>query len=108
MSNRSFIINKEYDPLILQTVLKRNWWIPLFLMTVLGMIAFFYLRYTKPVYESSMVIQLSDQDNAKEVINFENINIKENDLSPTIELMRSQLMFEKAVQQIIYWLMKIF
>ena len=102
MNNRSFIINKEYDPLILQTILKRNWWIPLFLMTVFGLVAFLYLRYTKPIYESSMVIQLSDQDDAKEVINFENINSKENDLSATIELMRSQLMFEKAVQQINY------
>ena len=85
MNNRSFIINKEYDPLILQTILKRNWWIPLFLMTVFGLVAFLYLRYTKPIYESSMVIQLSDQDDAKEVINFENINSKENDLSATIE-----------------------
>jgi len=63
--------------------------------------AYFFLRYTKPTYESTMVIQLDNQDNAKELIDIENINTKQ-DISSEIELMRSQFMFEKAIQRINY------
>jgi tyrosine-protein kinase Etk/Wzc len=48
-----------------------------------------------------MIIQLDNQDNAKDIIEVENVNNKD-DISSEIELMRSQLMFEKAVQRINY------
>ena len=50
------------------------------------------------MYESSMVIQLSDQDNAKDVLEFENINTKGSEISTTVELLRSELIFERAVE----------
>jgi capsular exopolysaccharide synthesis family protein len=48
-----------------------------------------------------MMIQLDNEDNAAEVLSVKNINIKE-DISSDIELMRSQFMFEKAIQRINY------
>jgi capsular exopolysaccharide synthesis family protein len=66
-------------------------------------LAYTYLRYTKPVYESSLVLQLDNQDNAKEILQIENINSKiDNDIPAQIELMRSQLLFEQAVKKINY------
>ena len=69
----SIIINKTYNPLIVRTILKRYWWWPLTLVFVFSLFAFFYLRYTKPTYESSMVLQLAEKDNAKDVLSIENM-----------------------------------
>lgn len=96
-AKESFIVNKSYDPLILRTVLRRNWWWPLLFIFVMTLIGFFYLRYTKPTYESSLVLQLSDEDNAKSVLNIENINTQTNQLSSSVELLRSELLFEQAI-----------
>ena len=40
-----------------------------------------------------MVIQIDNEDNARDIIDIENINSKQNDISSEVELMRSQLMF---------------
>ena len=98
MSNKSIIINKTYDPLILRTILKRYWWWPILFILLFGALAFTYLRYTKPIYESSMVLQLSDEDNAKEVLNIENLSARDNQLSSVVELLRSELLFKRAVK----------
>ena len=102
MEKKGYIINKDYDPLILQTVLKRYWWWPVLFVAVFLTLSYFYLRYTKPTYESTMVIQIDNEDNARDIIDIENINSKQNDISSEVELMRSQLMFEKAIQRINY------
>ncbi|MEY4522402.1 MAG: hypothetical protein RIT10_1587, partial [Bacteroidota bacterium] len=49
-----------------------------------------------------MIIQLGNKDNAKDIIEVENINMKGEDISPDIELLRSQFLFEKAIQLINY------
>lgn len=59
-------------------------------------IAFFYLRYTKPVYDSSMLIQLAEKDQGKELLEIDNVN-KRIDISSEIELLRSQFLFEIAI-----------
>ncbi len=69
---------------------------------IFSTVAYFSLRYTKPLYESTMIIQLDNQDNAKDVIDIENINSKDNGVSTEIELMKSQFLFEKAIQRINY------
>lgn len=102
MNSKSLIINKDYDPAILQTVIKRYWWWPVLFVALFSTMAYFYLRYTKPTYESSLVFQLDNEDNAKEVFDIENINTRNSDMSSEIELMRSQFMFEKAIQKINY------
>lgn len=102
MEKKGFIINKDYDPLILQTIVKRYWWWPVLFVAFFLTMSYFYLRYTKPTYESTMVIQIDNEDNARDIIDIENINSKQNDISSEVELMRSQLMFEKAIQRINY------
>ncbi|MEY3437784.1 MAG: hypothetical protein RL265_369 [Bacteroidota bacterium] len=102
MSNRTIIVNKDFDPTILRTVLRRYWWWPVLFIVLFSTFAYFYLRYTMPVYESTMVFQLGNEDAAKEIIDIENINSRDVDISSEIELMRSQLIFEKAIQKINY------
>jgi capsular exopolysaccharide synthesis family protein len=100
VSNKGIIINKSYDPHILRTVLKRYWWWAALFVLAFATLAFIYLRYTKPTYESSMVLQLGDEDNAKDVLDIENINSRDNDLSSVVELLRSELLFERALNKL--------
>jgi capsular exopolysaccharide synthesis family protein len=102
VEKKGFIINKDYDPLILQTIVKRYWWWPVLFVAFFLSMSYFYLRYTKPTYESTMVIQIDNEDNARDIIDIENINSKQNDISSEVELMRSQLMFEKAIERVNY------
>ena len=73
-----------------------------FFVVLFSTVVYFFLRYTKPTYESFMVIQLDNQDNAKDIIELENINSKQDDISSEIELMRSQFMFERAIKRTNY------
>lgn len=100
MKANNLLINKDFDASILRTIIKRNWLWFLFFIVLFATGAFFYLRYTKPVYESSMLIQLGNEDNAKEILNVENINSRNSDMSSEIELMRSQLMIERALSKL--------
>lgn len=102
MKSKSLIINKEYDPIILQTVIKRYWWWPVLFVLLFFGLAFVFLRYTKPTYESSLVLQIDNKDLSRDLIDVENINNKEDDISSEIELIRSQFLFEKAIQKIGY------
>ncbi|MCF6240610.1 MAG: Wzz/FepE/Etk N-terminal domain-containing protein, partial [Bacteroidales bacterium] len=96
----SIIINPKYDPLILRTILKRYWWWPTLFIFFFGLLAFLYLRYTKPTFESSMVLQLGNTDKAAEVIDIENINTKDDEISGVVELLRSELLFDKALSSL--------
>ncbi len=103
MKEKSKIVNKEFDVQILFTVLKRHWWTPVLFMLVFGAFSYFYLRYTKPVFESSMVIQLERNDRAKEVMEIEGLNKNDvSDLSPEIAILNSQVLFIEAIKSLNY------
>lgn len=59
-------------------------------------IGFFYLRYTKAVYESFSVIQIEDKDQSKEIIGVDNA-IAQKDISAEIQFLSSPYLFEKAI-----------
>lgn len=80
----------------MSVILRRYWWWVLLLILFFMSIAFFYLRYTKPVYDSSMLIQLAEKDQGKELLEIDNVN-KRIDISTEIELLRSQFLFEIAI-----------
>ncbi|MCH2234874.1 MAG: polysaccharide biosynthesis tyrosine autokinase [Crocinitomicaceae bacterium] len=97
--SRNSRFNTEFDSAVLWSVLKRQWFIiPILLMT--GIVAgFLYLRYTKPKYESSAVIQRSSQDEGKRILDIENFQ-NENNLSEDIELLKSEFLLEKALRNL--------
>ena len=99
-TTKSFIINKKYDPLIVRTVLQRYWWWPVSFILLFALVAFIYLRYTKPSYESSLILQLGNKDNAKDVLDIENINSRDNELSSVVELLKSELLFDYALKRL--------
>lgn len=99
-SRNSFIINKTYDSLLFRTVVRRFWWwIPIFMLTMY-VLATIYLRYTKPIYESQLVLQIESEDNAKNVIDIENINSKKDEFFSEVELLKSELLFDQVIQSL--------
>ena len=98
-NSKKVIINKEYNPYILNSVVKRYWYWPLFFVFIFTCFAYLFLRYTKAIFESSSLIQIENTDQAKQIIAVENINSK-NNVSSEIELLKSQLLFEKAIEKL--------
>lgn len=102
MKEKTKIVNKEFDAQILFTILKRHWWTPIILMLIFWTIAFFYLRYTKPTFESTMFLQLGSRDQAKEVMKIEGIDKGDSEMSTEIEVLKSQVLFMEAIKSLNY------
>ena len=97
---KSLIINKGYNPHLLRSVLRKYWFLPLLFIIGFLSVAFIYLRYTKMVYKSSSVIQIEKKDQGKEVLELENLPQQENNISSEVELLRSEFLFDKAVESL--------
>lgn len=62
-------------------------------------LSYLYLRYTKPLYQSTAVIQRSTQDEGKRVFDIEGFE-EENKLSEDVELLRSPFLLEEALRNL--------
>jgi len=100
LKKETFLLNKTFNSAIFRTVLKRNWWWSAIFVVIMFSLAFFYLRYTKPLYQSNLVIQLVSEDNAKTVLDLKGFGGGNSGYFNQIELMRSQLLFEEALKTI--------
>lgn len=99
MSQQGRIINSEFNPAILRLVVRRHWfWIPLLLAFFLSG-AYMYLRYTKPVYESMAIIQLTTKDQGKEILGIESMQGQKS-VSQAVELLRSEFLFNRAINSL--------
>ena len=70
MSNqqKKLVINKEFNPMIIGIVVQRHWKSPIYFILLFSLIAFIYLRYTKPVYQSNAVLQIVEEDKVNQVL----------------------------------------
>lgn len=87
-------LNKDFDLDIVLAVLKRNWLVVPVILVLALTFSFLYLRYTKPLYQSSAVIQRSSQDEGKRILEIEGFE-EENKLSEDVELLRSTFCLRK-------------
>jgi tyrosine-protein kinase Etk/Wzc len=99
-NSNSFIINKSYDPLLFRTIIRRYWWWVPIILSIVFFLAAIYLRYTKPVYEADLILQIENEDNAKNVIDIENINTKKDIFFSEVELLKSELLFNQALSSL--------
>ena len=99
MSKNSFIVNDQFNPQIVGIILKRHWYKPLlFTFAFLG-IAFVYLRYKKPVYNSSALLQIVRENKVKEVLGASSqVTPETQSLSKDVELLRSPVLVKEAIQ----------
>lgn len=73
-------------------------WVLLFLvLSFLG--AFLYIRYTPPLYKSSAVIQIRNDNKEKKILEFTGIP-DESGIDVALELIRSKYLFTKALEKL--------
>ncbi|MFP4089426.1 MAG: polysaccharide biosynthesis tyrosine autokinase [Cyclobacteriaceae bacterium] len=80
---------------LLQTARKNIVWIILILILT-NSLAFLYLRYTRPVYESTSILKLDIKSEAN-ILGFSNVNQNLDNLAGEIELLRSNMFFNRVV-----------
>src|SRR5690554_6958368 len=93
---KKIIVNTGFDIEILKLVIKRNWYWCALIFALFGTSAFLYLRYTKPIYESRTLIQINSENQGADVLDFKDVR-QEGSIAKEIELLRSQVLFEKAI-----------
>jgi tyrosine-protein kinase Etk/Wzc len=96
---KSLIINKGYNPHLLKAVIRKFWYLPFFVILLFMTFAFLYLRYTREVFKSSAIIQIEKKDQGKEILEIQNFNTEQN-ISAEVELLRSELLFQKAIEKL--------
>jgi capsular exopolysaccharide synthesis family protein len=99
-SQKSLIINKGYNPHLLRSVIRKFWFLPIVFIALLSTFAFVYLRYTKMIYKSSSIIQIEKNNQGKEILDLEDLTSKDNKISGEIELLKSQFLFDKAIEKL--------
>ena len=95
--DQKIALNTEFNPLILGTIVRRHWFLPLLYLSFFSLIAFFLLRYTKPVYRSNSIVQIIQDDKTSQILGTASLSEDKGMLSKEIELLRSDVLFSKAI-----------
>ena len=100
MIQKSFSnLNEEFNECLFFNIIKKNlpW---LFLFFFIGLLsAFLIIRYSQEVHQSNSIIQLSDNNQAKRVLNVEDI-YKQKGLVAQIELLKSNVFIKRVLNQL--------
>jgi len=92
-------LNKDLDIDIAKSVFKKNWfYVPIIVLIGLSL-AFIYLRYSKPLYQSSAIIQRTSKDEGQKILEIDNFNHEDN-LQQDVELLKSTFLLEKALKNL--------
>ena len=74
-------------------------WLGIFL-TIAGIIAFLYLRYTPPVYQAKSTIQINSNNKAQKILNVGNMYESSDGLAEAIEILRSSVFLKRVVNKL--------
>lgn len=96
-------INEDFDFKLFVTIARKNavWFMTFMFLSVL--IALGILHYTAPVYETSAIVKIANENNAENVlgINSQTARIYDNnDIAGDIELIRSKIIVERAIRRL--------
>jgi len=80
-------------------LIKRYKWIIFSIFIVSGIIAFLYLRYSQPIYESKTIIQIND-NKADQVLRLGAMGDNDNSLAEAIEQIRSKVFLRRVVEKL--------
>ncbi|MDF9799451.1 tyrosine-protein kinase Etk/Wzc [Catalinimonas alkaloidigena] len=80
------------------TIKKNIVWVLLIILST-NILAYLYIRYTRPVYESTSILRLDIKSDAN-ILGFGNLNQNLDNLAGEIELLKSNLFFSKVVEAV--------
>ncbi len=96
--NKISSINDEVDIKLFLYITRKNIIYAIVFLTIALTSAYLYLRYTHPIYRAEVVIQISSEEQAANLVNFR--NIYNDNLSRKVELMRSANFLSRVFSQL--------
>lgn len=89
--------NTELDIILLLKIIRKNLILFIAIISVCVIITLIYLRYTIPVYQSELVLQVGSDNTAKDVLKVDNFGSREDGIAKDVELLKSKLLFKRAL-----------
>jgi hypothetical protein len=93
------VINDQFDMNVFLHIVKRTKWLILLISVVIGLITAIYLRYAQREYESSAIIQITNENSSTKILGVENA-YDEDQLVQIIELMKSKQFMARTLEQL--------
>ena len=97
MNSNKLIVNDHFSPIILWNTLQKHWYKPFIFFGIFFVVGFLYLRYTKPQFNSTAVLQVIHANKVRQVLGEAAPINQEDNLSKDVELLRSPVLFQHAV-----------
>jgi tyrosine-protein kinase Etk/Wzc len=92
-------LNSALDVTLLFHLLNKFKWLFIGLFVASGLIAFLYLRYSQPIYESRVLLQIND-NKTDQVLRLDGIGESENILAEAIEQIKSKVFLKRIVEKL--------
>ncbi len=99
MENKIPIFNQKFDPRTFFTIFRKNLWLILIIFIVSLGAGYAYFRYTRPVYKTSTVLQIKNENKTNQILNI-NSGVMETELAPVIELIRSNEFLKTVISSL--------
>lgn len=91
--------NTELDlGLVIYIIRKSVWFIVTFFLISVGL-AFIYLRYSQPIFQSTSVIQINDNSRATDILQLSKTDQSSNQIAEAIEQIRSKIFLKRVVEK---------
>ncbi|PJB15726.1 MAG: hypothetical protein CO118_02405 [Flavobacteriales bacterium CG_4_9_14_3_um_filter_32_8] len=88
--------NTELDIILLLQIFKRNLFLFAAIILACAVISFIYLRYTIPLYQSQLVLQVGSKNTADQVLKVDNFQEQE-DVAKDVELLKSKFLLKRSL-----------
>lgn len=92
------IINENFDLQIFLQIARKSIWFCVLIMIFAFIGAFLYLRYTPPLYQSSSILQINEENQTKKILQIADYD--QYDLSNKLELLRSKEFLKRTFNKL--------
>lgn len=102
-SNKSEAIsnfNTELDIILLVQIFKKNLFLFIAIIASCAIASMVYLRYTTPLYQSQLVLQVGSKNTADQVLKVENLQEQDNDVQKDVELLKSKFLLKRTLSKL--------
>ena len=98
---KKLITNKQFNPMIVEIILRRHWKIPIISVLLISTIAFLYVRYTTALYETKAILQIVEENKVTDILGKEAVNVNQtSNLTQEVELLRSELLINQTIEKL--------
>lgn len=94
--------NTDLDIILLLQIFRRNLLLFLLIISTTIVASLIYLRYTVPLYQSNLVLQVGSENKAEQVLNINKFQERTegNEIAKDVELLKSKFLLKRALSQL--------